>query len=94
MTNRKDVPTTTYNLAYGWKIEWSDRVDLLENTNGKVAIILKSKNFGDVSPIVLDVAENAVRVHSLPHFIDHLLVTLDKKIELVYSSFILEQEEN
>ena len=93
MTKTKEERTATYELPKGWKINLCDKVDILDNKDGKVAIILKSKNFGSIEPIVIDLSEDAIRVHSLPHFVDNLLFTLDKKIEIVYSPFIFEQEQ-
>lgn len=92
MTNeQKDRPTTQYLLPHGWTINLSDKADLLQNNDGKVAIILKSKNFGDVSPVVFDVLENSIHVQSLPHFAERGSFTLDKEIELVFNSFVYEQ---
>lgn len=93
VTKKKEERTTTYELTKGWKINLCDKVDILDNKDGKVAVILKSKNFGNIEPIVIDLSEDAIRIHSLPHFVDSLSFTLDKKIEIVYSPFIFEQEQ-
>lgn len=87
-TNR---PATQYRLPHGWKINLSDKADLLQNNEGKVAIILKSKNFGDVSPVVFDVLENRINVQSLPHWVECVSFTLDKEIELAFNPFVYEQ---
>lgn len=88
---QKNRPTTQYLLPHGWKINLSDKADLLQNNEGKVAIILKSKNFGDVSPVVFDVLENSIHVQSLPHLVERVSFTLDKEIEVTFNSFVYEQ---
>lgn len=90
--DQKDIKINQYPLPHGWKINLPDITDLLENNEGKVAIILKSKSFGDVSPIIFDVLEYSIRVHSLPHFVDDLTFSLDKEINIEFNPFVFTQE--
>lgn len=92
MTKKQAMKLIQYDLPYGWSIKLPDKVDLLQNKEGKIAILLNSKNFGDVSTLVFKVAENSVIVHSVPHFVENVSFTLDKEVKVGFNPFIFEEE--
>lgn len=93
MSENQDRITVHYELPYGWSVNLSDKVDLLQNKEGKIAVLLKSKNFGDVSTLVFEVFEDGVGVHSIPHFVEKVSFTLDKEIKVELNPFIYQQDD-
>lgn len=92
MTTNQKKNTKDYELPHGWSIALPDKVDLLQNKEGKIAILLKSKNFGDVSSLVFEVFENVIRVQSVPQFVEDVSFTLKKDIEVTFNPFIFQEE--
>ena len=93
VSENKERITVHYDLPYGWSVELPDKVELLQNKEGKIAVLLKSKNFGDVSTLVFEVSKDGVGVHSIPHFVEHVSSTLDKEIQVEINPFIYQQDD-
>lgn len=82
---------TEYPLKNGWRLlSKTDKFIVLEDDKGYVGITFDTKQFGDISMLLLQVTEEKVVVKGQPHFIDNVSIGLDKSIEIKVVDYVEE----
>lgn len=80
-------------ICHEWYLHLpSTNMMVLSNGEGDVAIIYNDKNFGDTQSLLLHVTESAVKIISVPHYINDIEITLEKNIIITLSEFAKEFE--